>query len=110
MFVREKSIAFLAAFGFAESSATSIRPKAIFWFGHMTNQTLKAIIRPNHMAIPNKALVVLPSVSPIERTEPKYPSIQARISPQRTVDAALQRHQNNTAGAICFPIAGFRVE
>jgi len=49
--VREKIIAVRAALAFAASSAATI-PSAFFWFGQITNQTLKAMISASHMPIP----------------------------------------------------------
>ena len=62
--VREAKPAARAAFGFS-SSLASTKPITFCWLGQIMNQTLNAIIRPNHIAMPNKALVVLPSVSPV---------------------------------------------
>ena len=51
MFVLENSIAVLADLAFVSGSLSTI-PKALFWFGQITNHTLNAIIIPNHIPIP----------------------------------------------------------
>ena len=61
--VLENNIAVLADFALV-SASTSIIPKALFWFGQITNHTLKAIIIPNHIPIPIAVLLPPPDIIP----------------------------------------------
>ena len=62
VFTLDVSIAVLTALGFSSGEHSTI-PRAFFWFGQIINQTLKAIIKPNHIPIP--IAVFLPPPDPI---------------------------------------------
>ena len=64
MFVLENSIAVFADLAFTSGSTVTI-PKAFFWLGQITNQTLKAIIIHSHIPIP--IAVTFPPPDPIPR-------------------------------------------
>ena len=87
VFVLENNIAVLADLAFNSGSHSTI-PKALFWLGQITNHTLKAIIKPNHIPIPIAVCFGIPEpiLSVIESC--KYPFRPARINPDKTVSAA----------------------
>ncbi len=51
VFTRENSIAVRAAFAFT-SGSTCTMPRAFFWFGQITNQTLNHMMIASHMPTP----------------------------------------------------------
>ena len=85
--VLENNIAVLADFAFV-SASTSIIPKALFWFGQITNHTLKAMIKPNHIPIPIAVCLGIPEPKLKVIASCKYPFKPASINPDNTVNAA----------------------
>ncbi len=106
MFVRENSMAVLAALALCLGDLAFFMPKAIFWHGHITNHTLKAIIVPNHIPIP---IAVCPISLPIPsmNASRKYPFTDARMTPVTIVDRAAHLNQKRALGAMTFATAGF---
>ena len=52
MVLKRLVIMAVRAAAFFASASASTRPRAIFWFGQMMCQTLKAMTMPSHMPIP----------------------------------------------------------
>ena len=85
--VRENNIAVLADFAFYSGSHSTI-PKALFWFGQITNQTLNAIITPNHIPIPIAVCLGIPELILKVIASCRYPFNPASINPYKIVKAA----------------------
>ena len=104
--VLEKTIAVFAALALLSGSVSTI-PKAFFWFGHITNQTLKAIINPSHIPIPIAVLLPPPDPIPSVIASCKYPFRYDNIKPDTIVAKAAHLNQNRAEGAITLLMAGF---
>ena len=107
VFVRENSIATLAALAFCSFVFDCTIPNATFWHGHITNQTLKAIITPSHIPMPI-AVCPTPVFAPsMNRASMRYPFREASMTPVTRVESAAHRNQKSALGAITFATAGF---
>ena len=85
--VLENNIAVRADFAFNSGSHSTI-PKALFWFGQITNHTLNAIIRPSHIPIPIAVFFIIPELKLNNIASWTYPSNVAKIKPETTVRRA----------------------
>ena len=87
VFVLENNIAVLADLAF-KSGSHSIIPNALFWFGQITNQTLKAITIPSHIPIPIAVCLGIPEPMLKVIASCRYPFNPASINPDKIVNAA----------------------
>ena len=87
VFVLENNIAVFADLAFNSGSHSTI-PSALFWFGQITNQTLKAIIIPNHIPIPIAVCFGTPDPKLKVIASCRYPFNPATINPDKIVKAA----------------------
>ena len=62
--------------------------RALFWLGHITNHTLNAITKPNHIPIPMAVCFGMPDPILKVIASCKYPLRPASAKPDRTVNAA----------------------